>query len=76
MSDLFRLTETQIALLEPCFTEPHGRPNGGDRPAMSGIIFLDRNGSRRRDAPGAHGPHETLFGIHQDWRRAARRCGR
>lgn len=44
MSDLFLLTDEQMARLEPCFPKSHGRPRVDDRRVLSGIIFANRNG--------------------------------
>ncbi len=51
MSDLFLLTEAQIARLEPYFSKSHGKLRVDDRRVLSGIIFINRNGLRWRDAP-------------------------
>ena len=51
MSDLFWLTDAQMARLEPYFPKPHGKPRVDDRRVLSGIIFVNRNGLRWRDAP-------------------------
>ena len=59
MSDLFWLTEAQMARLEPFFPKSHGKPRVDDRRVLSGIIFINRNGLRWRDAPSAYGPHKT-----------------
>jgi transposase len=48
MSDLFWLTEAQIARLEPYFPKSHGKPRVDDRRILSGIVFLNCNGLRRR----------------------------
>ena len=34
---------------------------------MSGIIFVNRNGLRWRDAPKAYGPHKTLYNRWKRW---------
>ena len=34
---------------------------------MSGIIFINRNGLRWRDAPEAYGPHKTLYSRWKRW---------
>ena len=60
MSDLFWLTEAQMARLEPFFPKSHGNPRVDDRRVLSEIIFTNRNGLRWRDAPSAYGPHKTL----------------
>nr|WP_081288611.1 transposase [Tritonibacter mobilis] len=87
MSDLFWLTEAQMAKLSLFFPKPHGKPRVDGRRIRSGIIFINRNGLRWRDAPEACGPHKTLyskrrnsmeimFGRLKDWRRVATRYDR
>lgn len=39
----------------------HGKPRADDRRVVSGIIFVNRNGLRWRDAPKECGPHKTLY---------------
>ena len=63
MSDLYWLTDEQMARLEPFFPKSHGRPRVDDRRVLSGIIFVNRNGLRWRDAPAAYGPHKTLYDV-------------
>jgi transposase len=67
MSDLFRLTDAQIARLAPFFPRSHGKPRVDDRRVLSGIIFINRNGLRWRDAPTAYGPHKTLYSRWKRW---------
>lgn len=55
MSDLYWLTDEQMARLEPYFPKSHGKPRVDDRRVLSGIIFVNRNGLRWRDAPAAMG---------------------
>ena len=55
MSDLFWLTDAQMARLAPFFPKSHGKPRVDDRRVLSGIIFIIRNGLRWRDAPTAYG---------------------
>ncbi len=57
MSDLFWLSDAQMARLEPYFPQSHGKPRVDDRRVLSGIIFINRNGLRWRDAPEEYGPH-------------------
>jgi len=59
MSDLLWLSDAQMARLEPCFPKSHGKPRVDDRPVLSGIIFINRNGLRWRDAPAEYGPHKS-----------------
>ncbi len=51
MSNLFWLTKAQMARLAPVFPKSHGKPRVDDRCVLSGIIFINRNGLRWRDAP-------------------------
>jgi len=60
MSDLFWLTDAQIARLARFFPKPHGKPRVDARQVLGGIIFINRNCLRWRDAPTADGPHKTL----------------
>ncbi len=50
-----------MARLEPFFPKSHGKPRVDDRRVLSGIIFINRNGLRWRDAPVEYGPHKTLY---------------
>lgn len=34
---------------------------------LSGIVFVNRNGLRWRDAPSAYGPHKTLYNRWKRW---------
>ena len=67
MSDLFWLTDAQMARLERFFPKSHGKPRVDDRRVLSGIIFINRNGLRWRDAPTAYGPHKTLYNRWKRW---------
>ncbi len=60
MSNLFWLNDAQMARLEPFFPKSHGKPRVDDRRVLSGIIFINRNGLRWRDAPKEHGPPKAL----------------
>ena len=42
-------------------------PRGNDRRVLSGIIFINRNGLRWRDAPVEYGPHKTLYNRWKRW---------
>ena len=57
MSDLFWLTDAQMARLRPFFPKSHGKPRVDDKRVLSGIILIKSNGLRWRDAPAAYGPH-------------------
>ena len=67
MSDLFWLTEAQIARLEPYFPKSHGKPRIDDRRVLSGISFINRNGLRSRDAPKEYGPYKSLCNRWKRW---------
>ena len=69
MSDLFWLTEAQMERLKPFFPLSHGVPRVDDRRVLSGIIFVNRNGLRWRDAPPIYGPHKTLYNRWYRWSR-------
>jgi transposase len=56
MSNLFWLTEAQMARLRPFCPKSRGKPLVDDRRVLSGMIFVDRNGLRWCDAPREHGP--------------------
>ena len=67
MSDLYWLTDGQMARLQPYFPQSHGRKRVDDRRVLSGIIFVNRNGLRWRDAPREYGPAKTLYNRWKRW---------
>lgn len=67
MSDLYWLTDEQMERLRPFFPKSHGKPRVDDRRVLSGIIFVNRNGLRWRDAPREYGPHKTLYNRWKRW---------
>jgi transposase len=67
MSNLYWLTDEQMARLEPYFPKSHGRPRVDDRRVWSGIVFVNRNGLRWCDAPKEYGPHKTLYNRWKRW---------
>jgi transposase len=67
MSNLFWLTDEQMARLRPYFPRSHGRPRVEGRRVLSGIIFINRNGLRSSDAPKEYGPHKTLYNRWKRW---------
>ncbi len=69
MSDLFWLTDAQMSRLGVFFPKSRGRPRVDDRRVLSGIIFINRNGLRWRDAPTAYGPPKTLYNRWVRWSR-------
>ena len=46
MSDLFWLSDEQMAKPSPFLPKSHGVPQVDDRRVVSGIIFINRNGLR------------------------------
>ena len=69
MSDLYWLTDEQMARLRPFFPKSRGKPRVDDRKVLSGIIFINRNGLRWRDAPATYGPPKTLYNRWVRWSR-------
>ena len=69
MSDLFWLTDAQMERLKPFFPLSHGVPRVDDKRVLSGIIFINRNGLRWRDAPVEYGPPKTLYNRWVRWGR-------
>lgn len=67
MSNLFWLTEAQMARLQPFFPKSHGKPRVDDLRVLSGIIFINRNGLRWFDAPKEYGPPKTLYNRWKRW---------
>ena len=67
MSNLFWLTDAQMARLAPFFPKSHGKPRVDDRRVLSGIIFINRNGLRWCDAPKEYGPSKTLYNRWKRW---------
>ena len=53
MSEMFLLSEDQMARISPFFPLSHGMPRVDDRRVISGIIFVIRNGLRWRDVPAS-----------------------
>jgi putative transposase len=70
MSDLFWLTDVQMARIAPHFPRSRGIARADDRRVLSGILHVIRNGLRWRDAPAAYGPHKTLYNRFVRWSRA------
>ena len=67
MSNLFWLSEAQMARLQSFFPKSHGKPRVDDRRVLSGIIFINRNGLRWCDAPREYGPAKTLYNRWKRW---------
>ena len=69
MSDLFLLSERQMARISGFFPLAHGVPRVDDRRVVSGIVYVIRNGLQWKDAPKAYGPHKTLYNRFMRWSR-------
>ena len=67
MSDLSWLSDAQLERLRPYCPKSFGVPRVDDRRVLSGIIFINRNGLRWRDAPREYGPHKTLYNRWKRW---------
>lgn len=67
MSNLFWLTDAQMARLQLFFPKSHGKPRVDDRRVLSGIIFINGNGLRWCDAPREYGPAKTLYNRWKRW---------
>ena len=61
MSDLFLLSERQLARISPFFPLSHGVPRVDDRRVISGIIYVIKHGLQWKDAPKdwPASPHAT-----------------
>ena len=53
--------------LRPFHPKSHGTPRIVDRRVLSGIVFINRNGLRWRDAPKDCGPHKTFYNRWKRW---------
>ena len=67
MSDLYWLTDEQMARRQLFFRRSHGRPRVDDRRVLSGIIFVNRSGLRWRDALRDYGLAKTLCNRWKRW---------
>ena len=65
--NLFWLTDAQMVRLQPLFPKCHGKPRVDDRRVSIGIVFINRNGLRWRDASKAYGPSKTLYHLWKRW---------
>jgi transposase len=64
----FDLTDFEWSVIEPLLpTKVRGVKRVDDRRVLSGIVFVNRNGLRWRDAPSAYGPHKTLYNRWKRW---------
>jgi len=70
MSDLYWLTDEQVAHLQPHFPNSHGKPRVDDRRVLSCIVFVNRNGLRWYNVLKDYGPRQTLYNW---WKRCGER---
>ncbi len=68
MSNLFWLTDAQMARLKPFFPKSLGKPRVDDRRVLGGIILINRNGLRWCDAPNEYGLAKTFYNRWKRWR--------
>jgi transposase len=64
MSDLFLLSERQIVRISPYFPLTYGVPRVDDWRAVSGIVYVIRNGLQWKDAPKEYGAQDALQTVH------------
>ena len=69
MSDLFLVSESQMARIAPHFPLAHGVPRVDDRRVVSGIVYVIKHGLQWKDAPKDYGPHKTLYNRFIRWSR-------
>lgn len=69
MSDIFLLSEGQMAQISPYFPLSHGVARVDDRRVISGIIYVIKHGLQWKDAPVGYGPHKTLYNRFIRWSR-------
>ena len=69
MTDLFWLSDEQVALISPHFPPSRGVQRVDDRRVISGIIHVLKRGLQWRDAPPEYGPSKTLYNRFVRWSR-------
>ena len=67
MSDLFWLTDTQMARFERFFPNSHRKPRVDDRRVLSETIFNNLNRLPWFDAPAEYRRHKTLDNRWKRW---------
>ncbi|NDV01240.1 transposase [Pseudoroseicyclus sp. CLL3-39] len=67
MSNVYWLSDAQMERFRHYFPKSYGRPRVDDKIVLSGIIFINRNGLRWRDAPREYGRHKTLHNLWIRW---------
>jgi len=66
ISNLYWLTEVQMERLRPYFPKSRNRARVDDRRVLSGVIFFNRNGLHRSDAPAKYGRPKTSYNRWSD----------
>ncbi len=61
MSDIFLLSENQIARISPYFPLSHGVARVGDMCVISGIVYVIKHGLQWKDASKDYGAHKILY---------------
>ena len=67
MTEMFLLSDAQMARISPFFPLSHGMLRVDDRRVISGIIFVIRNGLRWRGMPASYGLHDTIYNRFIRW---------
>ena len=67
MCDLFRLLMSRWSGCGRSSPRSHGKLRVDDRRVLSGIVFVNKNGLRWRDAPAAYDSHKTLYNRWKRW---------
>ncbi|NOC83284.1 transposase [Ruegeria sp. HKCCD6428] len=61
------MTDEQVARLAPFLAESLGTPRVDDKRVLSGIISINRNGSRWRNVPDKYRAHYALHSRRKRW---------
>jgi transposase len=67
MRNLCWQSEDQMPQLRQFFPKGHANLCVDDRRVLIGIIFINRNGLRLRDAPKKYAPAKTLYNRWKRW---------
>lgn len=59
MNNILWVTDAQMARPQSAFPKSRGKPRVYDRRVLSGVVFINRNGLRRRDAQRDYGSQKT-----------------
>lgn len=67
MSNLFWLSDEQMARFRPFFPKSHGKPRVDEKCVLVGIIFINRKGLRWSDTPRKYGLPKTFYNCWKRW---------